>query len=988
MAKKIHLTLLFIIATLVGFSQIVINEISASNKTYPDPQYGAFSDWIELYNTENQAFDLSGYYITDNASNKNKWKIPASTIIAANGFIVVWADGLNKGLHTNFNLSIDGEFIGIVSPSKEIIDSITFGIQKTDVSFGRINDGALFWGYFNTPTPNKTNNSSSATVKTVKPLFSLASGVYTGTQTITISGDPLSTIYYTTDGSTPTKNSTIYSEAISLTTTTVLKAIAIKKNEDESELTSGTYFIDEHAFNLPILSISTDPNWLFNADTGIYELGPNADTADPHYGANYWLDKEIPMTFQYYSPTGKELVNVEGGAKIYGGWSRANELKSMQFKAKSKYGASYFHYQFFKDKNITEFKNIATRNSGNDWGNTMFRDAFMQTLTKKFMKIDYQETQHVAFFINGKYSGIEILTEKINENYIASNYNIDPDNVDLLDAGPTVLNGNDASWKSFETYYTNKDLSIESNYNTIKTMMDIDEYIDYMIAELYYDNTDWPGNNMKYWRERKTGAKWRWIMYDTDFGFGIWGSNPCDDPITFITEANGPSWPNPPRATMLFRKLLQNQTFKTNFIQRFAYHMSTSFEPTRVNGIIDSIKTSIQNEMKYHIDRWGKPGSIAEWENNVTEMKNFNTKRGDCVKIHIQDYFSLSGMASIIVKNDTSKGSVFVSGKNIDTLHQGNYFKDITLPVSAIARDGYKFKYWNKSEYTSSTSTKTKTLIAKNSSWNYLDNGTDQGTSWILSTFDDSRWKTGNGIFGYSENKITTTINFGSEASNKYLTTYFRKKCNINTINNTIFTLNLMRGDGAVVYINGVEAARSNMPNGNITYQTTAYGASEADEASYLSISIPASAFINGENTIAVEVHQTSITSSDLSFDMELVATTTSSEQSITTNSQETPSNLNLLLQNNIILEPVYEKDIVNIPEATESEFFVYPVPLTDILHVSAPGDLKRVTIYTIEGVTILNTGESILNVSNLVAGTYIVEIKSDKGIKRILTVK
>jgi len=988
--KKITLLFLLQALTFFGFSQIVINEFCASNKSYIDTQNGTYPDWIELYNTQNSSVDISGYYLTDSPKNTNKWKVPTNTVIAAKGFLLIWADDLKTGLHTNFNLSVDGEFIGLVSPSLVYIDSIRYGIQKADISYGRTTDGAIDWGFFNTSSPNKTNNTSTATIQTTKPLFSLSPGVYTGTQTISISAKSGAKIYYSTDGSTPTALSTEYTSAISLLKTTIVKAIAIIAGEEESDVAACTYFIDEHIFDLPILSISTDPNWLYNVDTGIYILGPNADTVEPYNGANYWLDKEIPMTFQYYSPTGKEIVNVEGGAKIYGGYSRINAVKSMQFKAKSKYGTSMFHYQFFKDKDINEFKNIAIRNSGNDWGNTMFRDAMMQTLTNKYMKIDYQETQHVAFFINGEYYGLEILTEKLNENYVTSNYNVKPEDVDLRDPWGS-LNGDDVAWNNFVTYYTNTDLSVATNYIQIKSMMDIDEYIDYMVAELYYSNTDWPGNNMKFWRERKVGAKWRWIMYDTDFGFGIWNSDPCNNTITFITDANGPDWPNPPQSTLLFRQLLTNETFKNDFIQRFAYHLNTSFEKKRVVAIIDSIQSSIQNEMQYHINKWGLPGSMTEWENNVNIMRQFNDQRETCIQNHISDYFSLGGMASVIIKNDTSKGNVFVCQKDIDTLHSGKYFKTVSLPISAVPKTGYELKYWKKSDYTPSSKTTTSTLIAKQSNWNYLDNGTDQGTAWTTLNFDDSNWKTGNGVFGYSENNITTTIDFGGNSSEKYLTTYFRKHVTINSIKDiTNMTLSLMRGDGAVIYLNGNEVFRTNMPTGTILYNTNSTGANETDETVYNDFTFTpiSKGFVNGDNIIAVEVHQSSITSSDLSFDLGLTSSTITNLISTSTDTKEYNQDLNLVLTNNVILEPVYEKIISKSIETYNSNYVLYPVPLTDFVHISNPGEFQSITFYTIEGSVILKANQSTVSISNLPSGTYIAEIKSDKGVKRILTIK
>lgn len=902
--------LLFFIISHVGYSQVFINEILASNKTTnTDPLYGTYSDWIELYNASSQTVDLSGYSLTNDVQLVKKWNIPAGITIASKGTIIFWANGLNKGMNTNFSLSVDGEFVGLLDPNGKIVDSLNFDLQKTDISYGRVTDANTNWGYFAKPTPNASNNTSQVIIKTQKPVFSLAPAFYKSPQTVSITAEVGAKIYYTINGSTPTISSSLYINPLNLTKTMVLKAIAVKNSEQHSDVITRTYFINEHTFDLPVLSISTDSNWMFNPDTGIYSLGPNAQKENPYFGANFWLDKEIPMTFHYYGVDGQELVNEEVGAKIYGGYSRANPQKSMQFKCKAEYGSSRLRYKFFPGKNIKEFKNIGIRNSGNDWGVTMFRDAFMQNMTRQYMDIDYQETQHVAWYINGKYFGLTMMIEKLNENYIAQNHDVNPDDVDLLDAGSAVLNGNDSSFNVFRNYYTNHSFSDEKNYATIKSMMDIDEYIDYMIAELYYANTDWPGNNMKYWRERKVGKKWRWIMYDTDFGFGIWGHDPCENTITFINDANGPDWPNPPSSTLLFRKLSENKGFINTFLQRYAYHMNTSFNVNRVNSLLDSIQNSLTNEMVYHMERWKDTTgvkSLDEWNNNINQMRNFGELRAACVQKHILDFYGISGIASLILKNDTSKGNAYIENKIVDTVHKGSYFKTIPLHISAKPRNGYVFKYWKCYALGNPVAS---TVIAKKSEWAYLDNGTDQGTAWTAPAFSDNTWKTGKGPLAYNEPSLSigTVLSYGGDAANKYITTYFRKTVTISDIANTKeFAINLMRGDGAIVYVNGVQVLNSNMPNGTVTYTTTAYGANDADEISYLNFTIPASFFIEGKNTIAVEVHQASVSSSDLSFDLELLQY----KSSVNSETIDYNCDLTLILNGDILLEPVYKQQI------------------------------------------------------------------------------
>ncbi|HEX8459786.1 MAG TPA: alkaline phosphatase PhoX, partial [Segetibacter sp.] len=162
--------------------------------------------------------------------------------------------------------------------------------------------------------------------------------------------------------------------------------------------------------------------------------------------------------------------------------------------------------------------------------------------------------------------------------------------------------------------------------------------------------------------------------------------------------------------------------------------------------------------------------------------------------------------------------------------------------------------------------------VAAQSEWKYLDNGTNPATAWIAPSYDDASWSYGAGKLGYNDNAVTT-LNFGSNAASKYITYYFRKKFNI--VNTAILTdslnLTILRDDGAIVYINGIEVVRSNMPAGAVYFQTFSSTIVDgADETTYFSYHIPKGVLINGANTIAVEVHQRDGTSSDLGFDLTL----------------------------------------------------------------------------------------------------------------------
>ncbi|MEP7107849.1 MAG: metallophosphoesterase [Ferruginibacter sp.] len=192
-------------------------------------------------------------------------------------------------------------------------------------------------------------------------------------------------------------------------------------------------------------------------------------------------------------------------------------------------------------------------------------------------------------------------------------------------------------------------------------------------------------------------------------------------------------------------------------------------------------------------------------------------------------------------------------------------------------------------------------LIAYGSQWKYLDNGSNQGTAWRSSTFADATWAGGNAQLGYGDGDETTIVSYGPNGSMKFITTYFRKTITIaDTTPFTGYTLNIKRDDGAVVYINGTEVFRSNMPAGTISYTSLASASASDDGNTPQTKALTISQIKQGNNTLAVEIHQNVNTSSDLSFDLELIATTGGG--SGTTATLTRGPYMNTALQNGIVI--------------------------------------------------------------------------------------
>ena len=174
------------------------------------------------------------------------------------------------------------------------------------------------------------------------------------------------------------------------------------------------------------------------------------------------------------------------------------------------------------------------------------------------------------------------MREKINEHMLASKHNVSANEITILTNNADVLKGDNNEYNKLINFINNNDLSNSENYEYVSSQIDIDQYTLYQASNIYFNNTDWPGNNIKFWKHPDT--KWRWIMYDTDFGFGPWWNlnNYRENTLSFSLEVNGGDWPNPPWSTLLFRKLIMNNSFKNQFINRYADELNTRFKPENV----------------------------------------------------------------------------------------------------------------------------------------------------------------------------------------------------------------------------------------------------------------------------------------------------------------------------------------------------------------------------------------------------------------------
>jgi hypothetical protein len=326
----------------------------------------------------------------------------------------------------------------------------------------------------------------------------------------------------------------------------------------------------------------------------------------------------------------------------------------------------------------------------------MFRDGLMQGLVKGQMDLDLQAYRPAIVYINGDYWGIHNLREKINESYLQNNYDYGKDQIDLLERDRVVLAGDVTHYNRMYSFLNRNDMSKPENYTYVKTLMDMDEFINYQIAQIYFSNTDWPGNNIKFWRPKTENGRWRWIVFDTDFGFNLKEGGLSHNTIEFAAATNGPSWPNPPWSTFLFRTLLKSEEFRNTFIQRFASCMNSTFSPERVLNLIEQYKSAIAPEMPGHIARWKYPSSMNAWNTEIGKMISFGRYRLRALERHLVGKFSLKALVDCsLVVAEEGMGWIYVEDvPQTDNYLPARFYPEMPIHAKACPKPGYRFVGW------------------------------------------------------------------------------------------------------------------------------------------------------------------------------------------------------------------------------------------------------------------------------------------------------
>ncbi len=693
-------------------AQIVINEISASNLTQFVDDHNDYGDWIELYNIDNSTIDISGYYLSDDTMNNTKWQIPQGISIAGKGFVKFWADGRNEvtgvNYHTNFKIKQTKntpEYVVLSDPFGGITDSVCLK-KRTQLghSYGRTTDGANSWSIFKGPTINASNNTATPYQRySDRPDFSMPAGFYSDSVIVSISStDSASVIRYTTDGTLPLLTSPIYSAPITISSTKVLKALAI--NSDSTILPSfiefATYFINV-SHTLPVVSVSgTQLTVLANGSGSIVPKG----------------------SFEYFDISKQLKSKTYGEFNKHGQDSWVLSQRSIDFISRDEMGYNHsVEEKLFNTSDRTNFQRVILRaagddnypadhNSSND-GSAHLRDAFVHNLALMGgLDLDVRRGSKIIVYMNGQYWGVYDIRENPDEHdFTEYYYGQDKYHLQYIETwGNTWAEyGGQQSlddWNNFYAYIMTLDLTVDSNWQYVNDRLDVKSLVDYISVNMLTVCSDWLNWNTAWWRGLdSTGShlKWGYILWDNDATFGFYinytgipditpNADPCDP-----EGLSGSS--DPEGHVALLNKLRQNTVFNQYYIARQLDLLNTVFSCEHMLAELDSTVAVIEPEMAKHALRWN--GTYSEWQTNVQKLRTFITDRCTGIIPGYNNCYNLTGPYDLVVNADPADaGTVKLNSIVINQFPwTGTYFGGMESLLEAMPDSGNNFINWTDS---------------------------------------------------------------------------------------------------------------------------------------------------------------------------------------------------------------------------------------------------------------------------------------------------
>ena len=727
---------------------------------------------------------------------------------------------------------------------------------------------------------------------------------------------------------------------------------------------------------VPSYSLVTDVGNLFDPAKGIY--------ANSQQDGQAW---ERPASVELLNPDGQPGFQINAGVRIRGGYSRStsNPKHSFRIFFRSEYGASRLDYPLFGTEGASEFSKIDFATAQNySWSfegnnnnyNTFLRDVFSRDAQRE-MGDPYTRSRYCHLYIDGVYWGLYYTQERPEADYAATYFGGSSDDYDVIKVDRDnnyyiyATNGDMDAWRRVyqlcgedgvkqwggatnDVYQQllgcNPDGSRNPGY---EVYLDIDNLIDYMLCSMFTADPDGPvseflgdgkPNNLYMVRDRNGFTGFKFFRHDAEHTLGSHTRDPNESRLGPYAAGQTFETFNPFR---VHQDLAVCSDYRARFADR-VYKMMFNGGPfttqpclNRIKARRDQMDTAIIAESA----RWGDAkreparNRIDDWLPEVNWILNTY----------------LPNRTNVVVQQFRDKG--WFRDPPVFSKPGGNVAPGTEVVLSFPAGTGGTIYYTldgtdprrpggiaSPQAQSIQGTGGSVSLVAKNSTWRYLDNGTDQGTAWTAVGFNDSSWKGPQAArLGYGgDGETSPALSYGSQIWNKYITYYFRRSFSVgDTSKYTGLKVRLLRDDGGVVYINGTKlplaTTVTNMPT-TFTYKTKASSRVDAPaEQTYFEGTVdltvaPYNTLLrpNATNVVAVEIHQNSggISDDDIGFDLELIAT----QSDTTTGKIVVNANTRLKAR---VLDSTGEWSAMNA-----ADYLVGPVPLyiNEVMAANATG--------------------------------------------------
>lgn len=878
------------------------------------------SDWIELFNSANEAVDISNWSLSDDDKEPGKWKFPETTSIPAKGYLVILADGMNeeirgaKYLHTNFKLSSSGEFLGLFDDQGNSKSKFSkkFPKQYNFHSYGAL-DNSDELVYLSEPSPGSMNSGPAFAGKVKSPSFSTRGGFLDGNIELEITNEtPEETIFYTTDGSEPSRtNGSTYTEPITLKKVSekkghVIRARAFNENLIPSDTKTNTYLIDQDPklLNSPSLIITGDierslfdPFGAFAINGGQYVDNQWQPTSSSDYNnvINRGRSYERPIHAEFYFTDGSTGFRTDCGIRAAASsysrprmlldqissspWpARGTQKPSFNLYFRDEYGNSEVQLPLNGiDDPIDTYKRFRVRAGKNDIRNPFIVDELVRRMSRDMGQPASTGVIN-SLYVNAELKGFYNMVERLRSPWFASVHGSDSetdwDTLALQGKASNVAEGDMVAWDEMIRRLNSS--RTNANWARVLEMADVTNMIDYYLLNIYMATWDWPHNNWVAARERSDRGRYRLYIWDAEGAMYNRGNRPIPTEMIqpFIATGSG-------ELRDLWRGLSRWEEFKILFADRINKHLfnggvldDRDFEHSHLKKLADQLYGEFGDLLSYMNQESINENVIRSWANTTNGRRQYLLgprreefrNNGLWPKTEPPQFSQLGGSVpkgyNLAITNE--KGKIYYTTDGSDPREVGGSINPRATSQSGSSVDVI--------------------ILPLNSVWKYSDTDGDLGTEWKEPQYNDSEWKEGPSPLGFGNISDTGTLprtNIPIETQinprPRQVTTYFRKIFELeDSQSHYELRLKIMSDGGGAVYLNGKEIFRDSNLDPNATFDmTTSNDTSDLNEGDLDDYIVDANALVEGPNLIAVEMHNGSRSSSDMVMEMQLEATRT-----------------------------------------------------------------------------------------------------------------